>query len=269
MAERLNLGVDPHYAIALAGLILARTVPMIVMTPIFGGKLVSTQIKIGLAMILVVTIYPILSPVMAGKLPLQGLALWGLAMKEAIIGATIGFSSSLVFHAIESAGNLIDVQRGTQQASVLVPQLDIQGPVFANLHIQLSTLLFFLLNGHHIFLRGFFESFSLIPVNHFPDFSRHSLPFVEQIVKMSGSILVISFQLAAPIVLAIFMVDIVLGVANRIAPSVNVYILGMPIKAAVGIIMFIASFIYILRYMTVLFTDMLRDLKILLNYLNA
>lgn len=269
MAERLNLGIDPHYAIALAGLILARTVPMIVMTPIFGGKLVSTQIKIGLAMILVITIYPILSPITVGKFQVQGLAYWGLVMKEVIIGATIGFSSALVFYAIESAGNLIDVQRGTQQASVLVPQLDIQGPVFANLHIQLSTVLFFLLNGHHIFLRGFYESFRLIPVYHFPDFSRHSLPFVEQLIRMTGSILVVSFQLAAPIVLAIFMVDIVLGVANRIAPSVNVYILGMPIKAAVGIIMFIASFIYILRYMTVLFTDMLRDLKILLNYLNA
>jgi flagellar biosynthetic protein FliR len=269
MAERLNLGIDPNFAIALGMLILARTVPMIVLTPIFGGKLVNQQIKMGIAMILVLTIFPILSPTAAGKFPVQGVAFWGLVMKEAIIGATIGFSSSLVFHAIESAGNLIDVQRGTQQASVLVPQLDIQGPIFANLHIQLSTLLFFLLNGHHIFLRGFFESFNLIPVYHYPDFSRHSLAFVEQLIRMSGSVLMVAFQLAAPVVLAIFMTDIVLGIANRIAPSVNVYILGMPIKAAVGIIMFIASFVYILRYMAVLLTGMLRDIRILLSYLNG
>jgi flagellar biosynthesis protein FliR len=267
MADRLSLGFDINYSMALAMLILARTVPMIVLTPIFGGKLVTGQIKIGIAMILVLSIYPILSPITQGKIPLQGLAFWSLLIKEASIGAVIGFASSLVFHAIESAGNLIDIQRGTQQASVLVPQLDIQGPIFANLHIQLSTVLFFMLNGHHIFLRGFYDSFQLIPVYQFPGFSQKSLPFIEQLIHMSGSVLLVSFQLAAPIVLAIFMVDIVLGVANRIAPQVNVYIMGMPIKAAVGIIMFIASFVFILRYMSVLFTGMLGDVRLLLGYL--
>jgi flagellar biosynthetic protein FliR len=268
MAQRLNLNIDPYFAVALVFLILARTIPMIVMTPIFGGKLVTGQVKVGLGMILMVTIYPTVSPLVEGKLPVQGLAFWGLLFKEFAVGAMIGFVSSLVYHAIESAGHLIDIQRGSAQASVLVPQLDIQGPIFANLHIQLCTLLFFTLNLHHVFLRGFFDSFQLIPVNQYPNFSDRFLPFIEQVIHMSGAIFTVSMQLTAPILLAIFMVDVVFGVMNRIAPMVNVYFLAMPVKAAVGIIMFIASFGYILKYMATLFAEMLAQLRVLVHFLS-
>src|SRR5262245_12482785 len=149
LVAKLRLDIDPNAAVALVLLILARTVPLMVISPVFGGRAVPGQHKVGLAMILVVALYPCLYPTMVGKIPTQGVAYWGLMLKELAVGAMLGFLSSLVFFAIESAGNLIDVQRGTQQASVLVPQLDIQGPVFANLHIQLATVLFFSLNCHH------------------------------------------------------------------------------------------------------------------------
>lgn len=193
MAQRFNLDIDPYFVVALVGLILARTIPMIALTPIFGGKLVTGQVKVGLGMILMVTIYPTVSPLVEGNLPVQGVAYWGLVFKEFAVGAMIGFLSSLVYHAIDSAGHLIDIQRGSAQASVLVPQLDIQGPIFANLHIQLCTLLFFTLNLHHVFIKGFFDSFQMIPVNQYPKFSERFFPFIEQVIHMSGSILFFVF----------------------------------------------------------------------------
>jgi flagellar biosynthetic protein FliR len=267
IGNKLNLNFDLNFLIALAGLIFARTVPLIVLSPVFGGKTVPGQHKVGLAMILVLFLYPCVSPIVKDNLPTQGIAYWGLVLKELGIGAMLGFLSSLVFMAIESAGNLIDVQRGTQQASVLVPQLEIQGPVFANLHIQLATVLFFSLNLHHLYIRGYFQSFQLLPVNQYPKFSEHFQTFITQAIHMSGSIFAISLQLTAPIILAIFMVDVVMGVMNRIAPMVQVYFLAMPFKAVVGIIMFILSFGFILKYMSVLFGDMLRQLRIMLTYL--
>jgi flagellar biosynthetic protein FliR len=268
LVQKLNLDLDPYFLVALFGLIFARTIPMLVITPIFGGKTVPGQLKIGLGMILTLTLYPCVYPIVQGNLPLQGMAYWALVIKEIAIGALLGFLSSLVFFAIESAGHLLDVQRGTAQASVLVPQLEIQGPVFANLHIQLSTVLFFSLNLHHLFLKGYFESFVLIPVNRYPEFSEHFQLFIDQLIRMTGQILTVSMQLIGPIILALFMVDIVMGVMNRIAPMVQVYFLAMPFKAVVGIIMFIASFGYILRYMTTLFGQMLKDLKVLVMYLS-
>lgn len=268
LVQRLHLEIDPYFSVALILLIMARTLPMVVLCPIFGGKTVTGQIKVGIAMILVFVLFPLLAPAAKGNMPTQGMALWSLVLKEAAVGAMIGFLSSLVFMSIEAAGHLIDIQRGTAQASVLVPQLDIQGPVFANLQTQLATVFFFTINGHHLFLRGYFESFQIIPVNTFPNLSAHFLMFVEQAIRMSGSVLIVAIQMTGPILLALLMVDIVMGVTNRIAPMVQVYFMAMPIKAAVGIIIFLASFGYILKYMGVLFADMLRDLKILVTYLS-
>lgn len=268
LVRRLQLDVDPYFSVALVMLILARTIPMIVLSPIFGGKMVTGQVKIGISMMLMMVLFPCLAPLVKGNLPTQGMALYSLVLKEAAVGAMMGFLSSMVFMAIQSAGNLIDIQRGTAQASVLVPQLDIQGPVFSNFNTQLCTVFFFLINGHHLFLKGYFESFSIIPVNSFPNMSAHFLQFVEQAIRMSGSVLVVAVQMTGPILLSLLMVDIVMGVTNRIAPMVQVYFLAMPIKAAVGIIIYLASFTYIVKYMGVLFVDMLRDLKILVMYLS-
>jgi flagellar biosynthetic protein FliR len=267
MAERFNLGVDPYYVVALGFLIFARTVPMVAMSPIFGGKTVNNQIKVGFAMILSVCLFPILYPTLEGKLPTQGVLFWGLIIKEVGIGGLIGFATSLMFTAVEASGHLLDVQRGTAQASVLVPQLEFQGPVFAQLQVQLSVVLFFALNLHHIFLRGYYESFMTLPVSDMPHVSNDFFLMIKQMIIMSGKIFSVSMQLIAPVLLALFMCDVVLGTAGRIAPSVNVTFLGQPIKAAVGIIMFVMAFKFILIYIGKLYTQMMGDLVLLLKIL--
>ena len=268
MASRLNLDVDPYYVIALLALIFARTAPMVALSPVFGGKTVFAQVKVGLALILSVVLFPFLFPIMQGKIPHQGLAFWGLLGKEVAIGGLIGFASSLVFAAFESAGHLIDVQRGSAQASVLVPQLDIQGNIFANLQAQIAIVLFFTLNLHHIFVSAYYQSFDLIPLPQFPNLSNDFFILVTQMIIMTGKILLISFQVTAPVLLSLFMVDVVMGVLNRVAPSVNVTFLGQPVKAAVGIIMFLAAFTYILRFSAKLFFDMVQDLKLVWKILS-
>ena len=262
MASRLNLDLDIYYVFALIALIAARTIPMVSFSPVFGGKAVMGQIKVGVALILSVVIFPFLYPQFEGKIPHQGLAFWGLIGKEAAIGALIGYTSSLVFSAFESAGHLLDIQRGTAQASVLVPQLDIQGPIFANFQAQIAILLFFTLNLHHVFLSAYYQSFDLIPVSQFPNVSNDFFALITQIIIMTGKIFLISFQVTAPVLLALFMVDVVLGVMNRMAPAVQVTFLGQPIKAAVGIIMYLMAFTYILRYSGKLFVDMIQDIKL-------
>ncbi len=263
MASRLNLDIDPYYVIAVFALIFARTVPMVSISPVFGGKTVLQQIKVSIAMILAASLFPLVYPTLVGKIPVQGLAFWGLIGKEVAIGLLIGYVSMVTFTAFEASGHLLDVQRGSAQASVLVPQLDIQGPIFANFQAQLAIVLFFTLNLHHIFLSGYYDSFSIIPLSHYPTIGGEFLLMINQIITMTGNIFLISFKLTAPALLALFMVDVVLGVLNRMAPSVQVTFLGQPIKAAVGIIMFLVAFTYMLRYGARLFMELMGDMRII------
>lgn len=267
IADRFNLGVDIYAVLAVFALIFARTVPMVVMSPVFGGKTVVTQIKIGTAMILSLVLYPIVAPSVEGQLPTQGLLFWGLVLKELAVGALIGFVVSLVFTGIEAAGHMIDVQRGSAQASVLVPQLDIQGPVFAQLHVQMTIVLFFMLNLHHVFIQGYFESFTYLPISKMPAMRQDFLPMMDQMIIATGKVFLIGVQIATPILISIFMVDVVFGVANRIAPQVNVYFLAMPVKAYVGVLVFLIAFVYILRYAGVVLQAMLLDLRVIIRLL--
>jgi flagellar biosynthesis protein FliR len=261
MAARLHIEADPYYVIALALLIFSRTVTMVSLSPVFGGKTVVQQIKVGIALVMTVALFPLLYPVMQGKIPVQGLALWGLVAKEAMIGALIGFATAWVFTAFESSGHLLDIQRGSAQASVLVPQLDIQGPIFANFQAQLAVVLFFTMNLHHLFLAGYYQSFDLIPLPQWPNVSNDLYILITQLITMTGKVFLISIQVTAPVLLALFMVDVVLGVMNRLAPAVNVAFLGQPVKAAVGIIMFLMAFTYMLRYSGLIFAQMMQDIK--------
>jgi flagellar biosynthesis protein FliR len=261
MAARLHIEADPYYVIALALLIFSRTVTMVSLSPVFGGKTVVQQIKVGIALVMTVALFPLLYPVMQGKIPVQGLALWGLVAKEAMIGALIGFATAWVFTAFESSGHLLDIQRGSAQASVLVPQLDIQGPIFANFQAQLAVVLFFTMNLHHLFLAGYYQSFDLIPLPQWPNVSNDLYILITQLITMTGKVFLISIQVTAPVLLALFMVDVVLGVMNRLAPAVNVTFLGQPVKAAVGIIMFLMAFTYMLRYSGLIFAQMMQDIK--------
>jgi flagellar biosynthetic protein FliR len=268
IASRFHIDADPYYVIALFLLIFARTMMMVTLSPIFGGKTVLQQVKVGIAAILSVAFFPLLYPVMQGKIPVQGMAFWGLLGKEMAIGALIGFATAWTFTAFESSGHLLDVQRGTAQASVLVPQLDIQGPIFANLQAQLGIVLFFTLNLHHLFLNGYYQSFDLIPVNQYPNVSNDFYVLSTQLMVMTGKVFIICFQVSAPVLIALFMVDVVLGVMNRLAPAVNVTFLGQPVKAAVGIIMFLFAFSYMLRFMAKLFIQMIGDVKLVIKILS-
>ncbi|HSP07145.1 MAG TPA: hypothetical protein VLR94_08200, partial [Acidobacteriota bacterium] len=62
LVQKLRLEIDPYFSVALGMLILARTLPMVVLTPIFGGKLVTGQVKVGIAMILMLVLFPCLAP---------------------------------------------------------------------------------------------------------------------------------------------------------------------------------------------------------------
>jgi flagellar biosynthetic protein FliR len=103
----------------------------------------------------------------------------------------------------------------------------------------------------------------MIPLPQFPDLSNDFFLLIQQVIIMTGKIFLIAFQLTAPVLLALFMVDVVLGVMNRMAPAVNVTFLGQPVKAAVGIIIYLAAFSFILRYSAKLFMDMVNDIRLI------
>jgi flagellar biosynthetic protein FliR len=102
--------------------------------------------------------------------------------------------------------------------------------------LQLSIVLFLLINAHHAFISSLIRSYEIIPALGFPHFQAGWTPAAMMITKMTGGVLAIGIQLAAPVMIALLLTDLFFGIINRVAPQINVFFLSLPVKMAVGLV---------------------------------
>jgi flagellar biosynthesis protein FliR len=220
-------------AAAIFFLALLRWVTIAQLCPFLGGKLVPATVKIGLSMVLAWFVTPSLSAALPVPLRLGQLRFFFAALHEIGIGLLLGFGASLVFLAATMGGEFLDTTRGTLTANVLVPQLQIQTTLLGDFYFQLFVVLYLLAGGHIFFLSAVIDSFQLFPpTGAFPAAALVNASFVKMAVSMFG----IMVKVVAPAILVLVMTDVVLGVANRMAPQLDVFFIGLGLKPLVGLV---------------------------------
>jgi flagellar biosynthetic protein FliR len=227
-------GIDPSVALIAGGAVLARVGAAVWIAPFLGGRLVPASVKIALCLLLAAVITPQVIPsakTLAGTSIALQLAVLG---KEVLVGAALGFVAALVFWAAEASGRLVDTARGANLSEALVPQTGAHGSPIGELFFLLTVVLFIVLGGHRIFIIAIGTSYQLLPVATFPDASGIG-GFAMLCARLTADLLLLALALAAPVLAAIFLADVTLGVINRFAPQINVFFLAMPAKALLGI----------------------------------
>lgn len=239
---RLELGIQVDFSHVLLGfaLLLARVMPVIILTPFLGGETVPNEVRIGLGLMIGLVLFPAITGQIQ-NVPISAVLFVALMLKELFMGLTMAFTVGLVFDAANVAGNMVDTMSGTNMAQVMVPQLQQQVSLFSNLQLQLTTVVFLTLGGHHLIIQTFGESLALVPLDQYPRFSAGSWAFFDTILRMFGDLLRIGIALASPVLLATFLTDLALGMINRVAPQVQVYFVSMQIKPAVTILIMFTS----------------------------
>ena len=159
----------------------------------------------------------------------------GLLLKEALIGVAIALTAQLVFYAVQMAGTIIDTQRGMNQATFFAPQLAGNVSVLGQLKFQAALALFLAIDGHLMFLRALYGSFRDVPLLAFPRFQAGILPMVEHITRLSANVLLIGLQLSAPVLLALFLVDVAFASLGKVVPQVHVHFESQTVKSLVGL----------------------------------
>lgn len=239
--QRLGLNLTFPFVLIVAGLIWVRALAMISVIPFLFGRATPRTARLGTSVILTIFLYPILA---APELSVEGidtLALFTLFFKEVIIGLSLGFAASLFFYGFQAAGQMIDNQRGVSLARILIPELGEQVSISANFLFHFAVVIFLVIGGHRLFLKAFAESYLVLPLLEFPPSVEGLLPVMDLFGTMTAKVLFLSVQLAAPVIIAILMVDIILGVANRFAPQINVWELGFNVRGYVGVLMLFLS----------------------------
>lgn len=225
-------------------LIFVRMTGLFVVAPIFGRRNIPTYFKIGFSFfmaLIVVNTITLQAPAYNESI----FAYAALIAKEFIVGLTIGFIAYLVFTAIYVAGEIIDMQIGFGVVNVIDPMSNIQVPISSNLYFIISMLVFLAVNGHHVLIKALYESFNAIPLGS----AIFDAGLTDLLLSMFGSIFFIGFKIAAPVVAAILITDVALGTISRMVPQLNVFVIGMPLKIFVGLVVMLVTipmFIFVL-----------------------
>jgi flagellar biosynthetic protein FliR len=198
--------------------------------PVLNHQAIAPQVKIGLALAVAIIVAPTLPQV-----PASALTAWngfGLLAQQVAIGAAMGFMLRLIFAAIELAGDLIGLSMGLSFATFVDPQNSDQTPLVGSFLGVLASLVFLALDGHLIMINGIVESFRAFPVGSMPAGGAGQL---RDFALMGGSIFRIGVHLALPVVAALLVVNLAIGVMSRAAPQLNLMSFGFPVGLLAGV----------------------------------
>ena len=222
--------------LSLMFLFMGRILPIIVLVPFFGGKVLPRPVKVTFALSLFTIFLPQL--LIETKTPLAfNLELIALLAKEIFVGLMIGFFINIPFTVVQSAGIMIDHQRGASSLMVNDPTLQNQSSALGTMFNYVLIYLFFMIDGPFIVLDIVSQTYTILP----PDkmfnaaiFSNTSELF-KNMQGILGKVMILGTQLAAPALIMVLMTDFFLGIANRLAPQVQITFLGMPLKSLLAL----------------------------------
>ena len=219
--------------------IFARITSFITVVPGFSHKAMPNTAKIFLSLILSLLVYQNIPEVTVYEQSL--LFILGIA-REIIIGLAMGYAAKLIFTAVEMAGQFIDFQVGYSMGAVYDPMSGVTSSYYGKLFYWMSIMVFFMLNLHHTLLLSLMNSFSVA----LPGQIGLSGINLEGILYLFSYAFKVAFSIASPMLIVLLVTDIVMGLISRSVPQINVFMLGMPLKSLLGMVMFLflaASFL--------------------------
>lgn len=209
---------------------LLRVSIIIFMLPFFGARGLPSLWKVGFAMVLTISMLPVIPQT---RLPSNTLDFLLLVISEVIIGFTLALGVRFLLASVQLAGQFLGFQMGFNMASVMDPQTGGQSSVMSQFLYLLTVLVFFSIDGHHAFIRAIAYSFKIIPPNGFSG----SPALYSTVVRVSAEMFVIALKLAAPILIALFLCNLGLGIVARTVPQINILMVGFPINIGLGLIL--------------------------------
>lgn len=222
-----------------------RILALIGTAPVLSHRVIATPVKIGLAFAIAIIVGPTLPPP-----PPSSLQSWnglGVLIQQVAIGAAMGFLLQLIFAAIELAGDLVGLSMGLSFATFVDPQNSDQTPLIGSFFGILAMLVFLAINGHLVVINGIVESFRVFPVGVMPGGGAATL---RDFALMGGDVFRVGVHLALPIVTALLVVNLAIGVMTRAAPQLNLMSIGFPVGLLFGLWMLWLSAPWLVHAMT-------------------
>lgn len=227
-------------------LLFVRMNGLFITAPVWSNRLVPVQLRVALSFVMALLVLPLLP---ATHLPTNILELAPLIVKELLIGAIIGFTATLIFSAVHLAGELLDIDMGLSIMNVIDPFSGTQMPLIGNFKYLLALLVYLAVGGHHALIVAAVRSYQVVPLG---GLSIGPQVF-EAMMALASGVFAMALRIALPVLGALFLTTVALGVVNRAVPQMNVFVVGLPVKLAAGVLMLAAGLPFYVSFLEFLF----------------
>jgi flagellar biosynthetic protein FliR len=203
--------------------------------PLFSHASMPARLRVGLALGIAAAIAGTLpaAPFVSPLSPAGAL----LVVQQVVIGVSIGLAMQLVFAAVTLAGDLIGLQMGLSFAAFVDPQNAEQAPIVGAFLSLVLMLVFLAINGHLALIAALVDSFSVLPIG--PD-GWHAVDAM-RLVQAGSGVFATGLALSLPVIGALLLVNLTLGVLTRTAPQLNLFAIGFPVTLVVGLVMLLLA----------------------------
>lgn len=211
---------------------MTRISACLIAAPILSSTSVNTRLRVSLAMVLTILIYPLHDWPIVDVLSGAGLVLF---LEQVVIGVMMGLILQIVFAAVSAAGEFVSLSMGLGFAMMADPNSGVQTPVISQFLVILATLVFVSIGGHLILIELLLDSFRLWPIGE----PQLEMAMVWDLLQWSVLLFTGATMIALPAMVVLLLTNSAMGVVSRAAPSLNVFAVGFPLTLLMGIVVLI------------------------------
>lgn len=213
-------------------LVVVRVGTWLWITPPFGGRMIPVVVRIMASLALAL---PLTGPALAATpdVPQGAGELAWAVIEQVLIGGALGLACLTLISAVQSAGSLIDLFGGFSISQAYDPMLLQQSSVMARIYQMTAGVLLLVTGAHLILVQGFASTLQVLPVSGTLDLQLTATTLTEAL----STLFVSALQIAGPLIGIAFLTDIALGLLTRVAPSLNAFSLGFPLKIGVTLLL--------------------------------
>ena len=248
-----------HFQIFL--LIMIRLNSMIMIAPLFSSGVIPFRFKALISFLITLVIFPVVTA-KGFTIPNEMGEYYLLILREVSIGIYIGFLVSVIFSAFQLSGQFFAVQIGFGISEVLDPIGQVSVPLIGQLKNLMGLLVFLIIYGHHFLIEAIYRSYELAPVVSVSRAFTGGL--LKYLMHSFSGMFVVAMKIALPVVGTVFLISVTMGVLGKVAPQMNIMMLGFPFKIIVAFCVLVLITPLIVRIMQV---SMERTFKFVSNVL--
>lgn len=238
-------------------LLFLRVSGLIWPSPVFGRKTTPAPVKICFIFVLTYIMLQAF-PAPEGRIVSETIVGYAVnCVKELLFGLSMGFVTSMFFNLVYSAGHIIDMQIGFGIVSVYDIQNNTQVPVTGNILNIVLLIVFFCVEGHLKLISILYFTFSKVPVG----LVLLTAHFVTVLLEAFTLTCVLAVMVAMPVLAAGMILEIVMGVLIRSLPQMNMFVVGVPVKITVGLLVLFITIPAFIGFSNAVFTEMFQAIE--------